>query len=90
MFDTTLPHSQIKLIIKAISERRGSVVKILRSIGRPRAQTSARRPAILTKVFRDFPQSVEANSILVSYSRQYRLFHIHSKPLITDHLIIGR
>jgi hypothetical protein len=31
----------------------------------PRVQISAQRPAILTEVFRDFPQSLQANSRIV-------------------------
>jgi len=33
--------------------------------GEPRIQISARKPTILTEVFRDFPQSLQANARIV-------------------------
>jgi hypothetical protein len=55
-----------RAVLIGITERRGRVVNISASyLEGPEFKSQPRRPAILTEVFRGFPQSLQANARIV-------------------------
>jgi hypothetical protein len=57
-------------------------------LGVPRFKISARRPALLTDVFRDFPQSLQANAMIVLKLGHYRFISYPSNSLFINHPIM--
>jgi hypothetical protein len=72
-----------RLLYDTLWVRSGYCVPIL--FQRSRIQMLERRPTILTKDFREFPQFLQANSGIVAQIRPRPLVPYHSDPLFTTH-----
>jgi hypothetical protein len=60
-----LEHEPNAFVRHATTGRHGGAVNTCFVFGRSRIQISARRPAILIEGFRGFPQSLQANAVIV-------------------------